>query len=328
VTSLSTVPARRRPAVKVQPPRAYLRAARYLPRAGSGRGRPRWITGPARRKPIRQAGSGAVHACQAVRSRLGWRRAAPAMVSAVQCGWPGGGNPKRARCRGIARATNRPRRVHGCGRPRIVCGPTPRRPAGSPDAWCSGLRAGCASRCRGARCPAGRRQRRPQARRLRLRSHAGAGRRRARRIQDRPCRGRCAATSWAWRADSWSAPGRVGAVGRVRPGRQPDRRTSPAAGSRPNRWAPPAGVVEVVPVQHLLAVGGSGELRPGLSRVDAKHVAAQQLPGQLNQVLADRQQAQFHAGKRETVDPRELVAREAARTRIGAVMEAAGAGET
>lgn len=34
VTSLSATPTRRRLAVKVQPPRAYLRAARYLPRAG------------------------------------------------------------------------------------------------------------------------------------------------------------------------------------------------------------------------------------------------------------------------------------------------------
>src|SRR5580700_10878195 len=34
VTSLSATPARRRLAVKVQPPRAYLRAARYPPRAG------------------------------------------------------------------------------------------------------------------------------------------------------------------------------------------------------------------------------------------------------------------------------------------------------
>jgi hypothetical protein len=35
VTSLSTTPARRRPADQVQPPRAYHRAARYLPQAGS-----------------------------------------------------------------------------------------------------------------------------------------------------------------------------------------------------------------------------------------------------------------------------------------------------
>ena len=35
VTSLSTTPARRRPAVQVQLPRAYHRAARYLPQAGS-----------------------------------------------------------------------------------------------------------------------------------------------------------------------------------------------------------------------------------------------------------------------------------------------------
>ena len=71
VTSLSATPARRRPAVKVQPPRAYLRAARYLPGQASGRERPRWITWPARRRPTLLAGSGAVYARQAGRSRLG-----------------------------------------------------------------------------------------------------------------------------------------------------------------------------------------------------------------------------------------------------------------
>lgn len=130
-------------------------------------------------------------------------------------------------------------------------------------------------------------------------------------------------TSWAWRADSRSAPGRIGTVGRARRGRQPDTPISAAAGSRPNRRVP-AGCVEVVTVQHLRVADGFGELRPGLNRVDAKRVVAQQPPGQPNQVLADRQQAQCHAGERESPRTRRPPS---ARTRIGAVMETADAAE-
>jgi hypothetical protein len=235
VTSLSATPARRRLAVKVQPPRAYLRAARYLPGQAPGRERPRWITWPAlkRADPAGGQRSGSCLPGREVQIRVALGHFGDGIGGPVQVARrrePGKGELLRGRACDELVAGGFMAAV-GPGMP-----VTPLH-AGRPVAQMHGA-AGCASRRRGGRCRAGRRQRCPQARRLRLRPRAGAGWRRARRIHHRPCRGR-----WryqlAWRADSWPAPWRVGATARaVRDVKQIHEHLQLLSGSRPNRWVP------------------------------------------------------------------------------------------
>ena len=71
VTSLSATPTRRGLPSRCSRCGHLSGRPATCPGQTSGRGRPWWITWPARRRPTMLAGSGAVHVRQAVRSRLG-----------------------------------------------------------------------------------------------------------------------------------------------------------------------------------------------------------------------------------------------------------------
>ena len=80
-------------------------------------------------------------------------------------------------------------------------------------------------------------------------------------------------------------------------------------------------VVQVVPVQRLVVVGGAGVLRPRFGRVDPQVPVLEQDLREVYEAVADREQAQLRAREREAVDPRPLVHGEPVSPPVGAVME-------
>jgi hypothetical protein len=85
-------------------------------------------------------------------------------------------------------------------------------------------------------------------------------------------------------------------------------------------------VVEVVPVQRLVVVGGAGVLRPRLGRGDPQVPVREQGFREVNDAVADGEEAQLGAQEREAVDPRPLVHGEPVSPLVGAVMESFGGG--
>jgi hypothetical protein len=85
-------------------------------------------------------------------------------------------------------------------------------------------------------------------------------------------------------------------------------------------------LVEIVPVQRLVVVGGAGVLCPRLGRGDPQVAVREQGFREVNDTVADGKKAQLGVQEREAADSRPLVHGEPVPPLVGAVMKPRGGG--